>query len=124
VNPNDPKEQSSTPAPTVPVTIGQRFLDELKGGTSKNTAVSPLAKIIESERSKNTTEPRWIRIGAPLLLIIAAPVGILLTWLCWALIWETGVFVFGRHWKIVVAAVILYLVIMEVLERIRRRERK
>jgi len=64
------------------------------------------------------------RIGAPLLLIIAAPVGILLTWLCWALIWETGVFVFGRHWRIVVAAVILYLVIMEVLERIRRRERK
>jgi hypothetical protein len=48
----------------------------------------------------------------------------LLTWLCWALIWETGVFVFGRHWRIVVAAVILYLVIMEVLERIRRRERK
>jgi hypothetical protein len=36
VNLNDPKEQSSTPAPTVPVTIGQRFLDELKTNMEAN----------------------------------------------------------------------------------------
>jgi len=47
VNPGRSKGTKLHAGTTVPVTIGQRFLDELKGGTSKNTAVSPLAKIID-----------------------------------------------------------------------------